>query len=65
VKARGNLNDLREMALLAAIFAIEIELRGDLPAKYRVPYEAIVEQMRGTPRLAEARRLITGGVHGS
>ena len=60
-KARGDVTDLREMALLCAVFAVEIELRGDLDPQYWKPYDDITGQMRGTLRMAQARLLTAGG----
>ena len=60
-KARGDLSDLREMALLVCVFACEIDLRGDLPRQYWEPFFAMLAQMRPTPRMAEARLLLNGG----
>src|SRR5438270_12907186 len=53
-KACGDMTDLREMALLVCCFVVEIELRGDLPEKYRDPYAQIVAQLQKTPCLSEA-----------
>lgn len=44
-----------QLAWLVVMFIQEIEKRGDLPEKYREPYNEIVDQIR--PKLPEAERL--------
>lgn len=48
-------DDPKQLAWLVLFFIQELEYRNDLPAKFREPYGAILEQIR--PRLIEEERL--------